>query len=40
MRDILQQFNVESFQGYYYSKPMEFKEFRDWASDNRNYHRS
>ena len=40
MRDILQQFNIGSFQGYYYSKPMEFKEFRDWASDNRNYHRS
>jgi EAL domain-containing protein (putative c-di-GMP-specific phosphodiesterase class I) len=27
MRDILQQFNIQSFQGYYYGKPLELREF-------------
>ena len=30
MRDILQQFRVKSFQGYYYAKPLELDEFFDW----------
>ena len=30
MRDILQQFNVGSFQGYYYAKPLKFDEFVEW----------
>ena len=30
MRDILQQFNVESFQGYYYAKPLELPKFFEW----------
>ena len=30
MRDILQQFNVESFQGYYYAKPLELTKFVEW----------
>ena len=30
MRDILQQFNVKSFQGYYYAKPLEIDKFIEW----------
>lgn len=30
MRDILQQFSVESFQGYYYAKPLELTKFFEW----------
>ena len=30
MRDILQKFNVGSFQGYYYAKPLKFDEFVEW----------
>ena len=30
MRDILQQFRVKSFQGYYYAKPLELDEFFAW----------
>ena len=35
MRDILQKFKVESFQGYYYAKPLLLKEFQDWESERR-----
>ena len=31
MRNILQKFNVESFQGYYYAKPLELTKFFEWA---------
>lgn len=31
MRDILKSYNVESFQGYYYAKPLPFREFLDTA---------
>ena len=31
MRDILQNYNVQSFQGYYYSKPMVIEDFLAWA---------
>ncbi|MBQ7274164.1 MAG: EAL domain-containing protein [Clostridiales bacterium] len=34
MRDILQQFNVGSFQGYYYAKPLKFDEFIEWEEKN------
>ena len=30
MRDILQKFNVKSFQGYYYAKPLSPKQFVEW----------
>ena len=30
MRDILQKYRVQSFQGYYYAKPMELKDFISW----------
>ncbi len=30
MRDILQKFRVESFQGYYYAKPLPLEDFLDW----------
>ena len=33
MRDILQQFKVESFQGYFYAKPLPSKEFAKWSFD-------
>ena len=33
MRNILQSYNVHSFQGYYYAKPLEFKEFLSWKND-------
>ena len=30
MRDILKRFHVESFQGYYYAKPLLIEDFGDW----------
>ena len=33
MRDILQKYNVRSFQGYYYAKPLEFDKIRDWKPE-------
>ena len=30
MRDILQEFNIQSFQGYYYGKPLELRDFLMW----------
>ena len=35
MRDILQRFNVESFQGYYYAKPLTFEDFMEWAKGRK-----
>ena len=32
MRDILQEFHVESFQGYYYAKPLDLNEIIKWKS--------
>ena len=32
MRDILQRYNVRSFQGYYYSKPIPLDAFLEWSS--------
>ena len=34
MRDILQQFHVESFQGYYYAKPLLTDKFINWRREN------
>lgn len=34
MRDILQHFNVESFQGYYYAKPLKLDEFCNWNEEH------
>lgn len=31
MKDILQKYKIQSFQGYYYSKPMELTDFLDWV---------
>ena len=31
MRDILQEYQVESFQGYYYAKPLVFDELYKWV---------
>ena len=33
MRDILQNFRVESFQGYYYAKPLPFDRFLEWKNE-------
>ena len=33
LRDILQKFNVQSFQGYYYAKPLMLDQFLDWCKD-------
>ena len=33
MRDILQKFNVKSFQGYYYAKPLPFEQIIDWKKE-------
>ena len=30
MIDILRSYNVESFQGYYYAKPLQFEQFVEW----------
>ncbi len=30
MRDILQQYRIQSFQGYYYGKPLELRDFLVW----------
>lgn len=30
MRDILQHYNIQSFQGYYYAKPLELRDFIVW----------
>ncbi|MBR1824628.1 MAG: EAL domain-containing protein [Ruminococcus sp.] len=30
MRDILQKYNIQSFQGYYYAKPLELRDFIIW----------
>ena len=35
MRDILQSFNVHSFQGYYYAKPLEFEDFIKWKDNHK-----
>ncbi|MBO6162954.1 MAG: EAL domain-containing protein [Eubacterium sp.] len=32
MRDILQRFHVQSFQGYYYAKPLLMEDFLNWRS--------
>ncbi|MCR5278243.1 MAG: EAL domain-containing protein [Lachnospiraceae bacterium] len=32
MRDILQEYTVASFQGYYYSKPLELEAFNEWVN--------
>ena len=34
MRDILQQYHVQSFQGYYYAKPLPLAEFLQWKPKN------
>ena len=35
MRDILQQYRVGSFQGYYYAKPLPLEQFLTWQRDAR-----
>ena len=35
MRDILKQYCVESFQGYYYAKPLPIGDFLDWEKSSR-----
>ncbi|SNU04520.1 diguanylate cyclase (GGDEF) domain-containing protein [Lachnospiraceae bacterium] len=35
MKEILQEFKVESFQGYYYAKPLEIEKFLDWNSNRK-----
>ena len=35
MRNILKRYNVESFQGYYYGKPLPPEHFVDWVRDTR-----
>lgn len=34
MKKILQRYRVQSFQGYYYAKPMEFADFVKWEKSN------
>ncbi len=36
MSEILRQFDVHSFQGYYYAKPLEFEDFLKWKDTNQN----
>ena len=36
MRDILKCYHVESFQGYYYAKPLGFEQFMEWTSISGN----
>ncbi|MBR5165490.1 MAG: EAL domain-containing protein [Ruminococcus sp.] len=36
MRDILQEFNIQSFQGYYYGKPLELRDFLMWKPKKAN----
>ena len=33
MKDILQRFHVESFQGYYYAKPLMLNKILEWEND-------
>ena len=33
MRNILQRYHVESFQGYYYAKPLMLDRFVEWVED-------
>ena len=33
MKEILQNFRVESFQGYYYAKPLMLDQFLEWRED-------
>ena len=35
MRDILKQYHVESFQGYYYAKPLLIGDFLEWEKNFR-----
>ena len=35
MKEILQQYNIQSFQGYYYGKPLEFRDFLRWDDERR-----
>lgn len=35
MRDILQSYNVHSFQGYYYAKPLELADFLSWKTNHQ-----
>ena len=35
MRDILKQYHVESFQGYYYAKPLLLEQFMEWDKATR-----
>ena len=35
MRDILQKYNIQSFQGYYYAKPLELRDFITWDPKNK-----
>ena len=35
MRDILQKFHVQSFQGYYYAKPLMLENFLKWRTDDK-----
>ena len=30
MKEILQSYNIQSFQGYYYAKPLELRDFLIW----------
>ncbi|MBR6173576.1 MAG: EAL domain-containing protein [Eubacterium sp.] len=35
MRDILQKYHVQSFQGYYYAKPLTLEDFLNWKPQNK-----
>ena len=37
MRDILQNYNIQSFQGYYYAMPLELRDFIQWSPDKRRF---
>ena len=36
MRDILKRYHVESFQGYYYAKPLPIERFLEWKGNRQN----
>ena len=35
MRDILQKYHVQSFQGYYYAKPLTLEDFLNWKPQDK-----
>ena len=39
MIDILHQYNIQSFQGYYYARPLELRDFLMWKPNKEKSHK-